>query len=58
MLGFRAVCDADAEPLARDGELEDARWFHKDELRGQSRTLLPTPVSIAWRLITDWIDGV
>jgi NAD+ diphosphatase len=58
MLGFRAVCDGDAEPHARDGELEDARWFDKDELRGQSGTLLPTPVSIAWRLITDWIEGV
>ena len=58
MLGFRAVCDGDATPRPRDGELEDARWFDKDELRGQSGTLLPTPVSIAWRLITDWIDGV
>jgi NAD+ diphosphatase len=58
MLGFRAVCDPDAQPRARDGELEDARWFDKDELRGQSRALLPTPVSIAWLLITDWLDGV
>ena len=58
MLGFRAVCDADAEVTPQDGELEDARWFSKDELRAQTRTLLPTPVSIAWRLITDWLDGV
>jgi NAD+ diphosphatase len=58
MLGFRAVCDGAAEPRPRDGELEDARWFSKDELRAQTRTLLPTPVSIAWRLITDWLDGV
>jgi NAD+ diphosphatase len=56
MLGFRAVCDGDGQPHARDGELEDARWFGKDELRGAKGTLLPTPVSIAWHLITDWLD--
>ena len=58
MLGFRAVCDGDAVPVPRDSELEDARWFTQDELRAQTGTLLPTPVSIAWRLITDWLDGV
>ncbi|MDT7571696.1 MAG: diphosphatase [Actinomycetota bacterium] len=56
MLGYRAICDADAEPVARDGELEDARWFSKGELRSGQRTLLPTPVSIAWHLITDWLE--
>jgi NAD+ diphosphatase len=56
MLGYRAICDADAQPVARDGELEDARWFTKDELRDGKGTLLPTPVSIAWHLITDWLD--
>jgi NAD+ diphosphatase len=56
MLAFRAICDADAAPLARDGELEDARWFTKDELRAEKGALLPTPVSIAWHLITDWLD--
>ncbi|MBK5306473.1 MAG: NAD(+) diphosphatase [Frankiaceae bacterium] len=56
MLGYRASCDADAEPHAQDAELEDARWFTKDELRAGKGTLLPTPVSIAWHLITDWLD--
>ena len=56
MLGYRAICAADAEPQARDGELEDARWFGKDELRAAKGTLLPTPVSIAWHLITEWLD--
>jgi NAD+ diphosphatase len=56
MLGYRAICDAAAEPHARDGELEDARWFTKAELRDGKGTLLPTPVSIAWHLITDWLD--
>lgn len=54
MLGFYALCDPDAEPVAKDGELEDARWFTKDELRGGT-SMLPTPVSIAYKLITDWL---
>jgi NAD+ diphosphatase len=58
MLGYRAICDADAHPVARDGELEDARWFTKDQLRDGKGTLLPTPVSIAWHLITDWLNEV
>ncbi len=58
MVGFRAICDPQAQPSPRDGELEDARWFHRDELLADSGALLPTPVSIAWRLITDWLDGV
>jgi NAD+ diphosphatase len=58
MLGSRAICDPDAEPVPQDGELEDARWFTKAELRDAKGTLLPTPVSIAWHLITDWLDEV
>jgi NAD+ diphosphatase len=56
MLGFYAICDPDAVPVPRDGELEDARWFTKDELR-DGRSMLPTPVSIAWKLITDWLEA-
>jgi NAD+ diphosphatase len=56
MLGYRAVCDPDVSPVARDGELEDARWFGRDELRAGGAILLPTPVSIAWHLITDWLE--
>jgi NAD+ diphosphatase len=55
MLGFTAVADADAVPVATDGELEDARWFTRDELR-DGRSMLPTPVSIAYQLITDWVS--
>jgi len=55
MLGFTAVVDADAVPVPRDGELEDARWFHRDELRDGS-AMLPTPVSIAYQLITGWLS--
>jgi NAD+ diphosphatase len=56
MLGYRAICDSDATPVPQDGELEDARWFTKTELRDGKGTLLPTPVSIAWHLITDWLE--
>jgi NAD+ diphosphatase len=55
MLGFTAVCDGDAVPVARDGELEDVRWFTRDELR-DGDAMLPTPVSIAYQLITGWLD--
>ena len=55
MLGFRALCAPDAVPVAKDGELEDARWFSKDELR-DGASMLPTPVSIAYKLITDWLN--
>jgi len=53
MLGFRA------EALTRDirlgdAELEDARWFHRDELRGGS--MLPFRHSIAYRLIEEWLN--
>jgi NAD+ diphosphatase len=63
MLGFTAVCDPDVVPLSPDGELEDARWFSRDELRGSGqwgdrsgRALLPPPVSIAYRLIRGWVE--
>jgi len=55
MLGYRALCDGDAVPYARDGELEDARWLTRAELR-DGRAMLPTPVSIAYRLITEWLE--
>ena len=62
MLGFRARCDGDAVPFAADGELEDARWFTRDDLRGAttwgmpgSGLQLPSPVSIASLLIAGWV---
>jgi NAD+ diphosphatase len=63
MLGFRARCDGGAVPRPADGELEDARWFTRAELRdaatwGASRggLQLPGRVSIASMLIADWRD--
>ncbi|HEU0277572.1 MAG TPA: NAD(+) diphosphatase [Rhodanobacteraceae bacterium] len=57
MLGFTAVAAGRAIRLA-DGELEDARWFTAHELRAglaDGSLRLPTPASIAWRLIEHWL---
>lgn len=58
MLGFGAQADG-GEPCARDGELDDVRWFPRDTVRealaGDSPgLLLPPPVSIARFLIERW----
>jgi NAD+ diphosphatase len=58
MLGFRAASDG-GEPAARDGELEDVRWFHRLEvgvaLAGEGPALrLPPSVSIARFLVERW----
>jgi NAD+ diphosphatase len=58
MLGFRAASDG-GEPVARDGELEDVRWFQRVEvgaaLAGQGPALrLPPSVSIARFLVERW----
>ena len=61
MLGYQARCAPDAVYQPQDSELDDARWFTKDELRGAgtweagTRPILPPPVSIAHKLITDWL---
>lgn len=55
MLGFRAVCDASAVPVTSDGELEDVRWFTRDELR-TGAALLPPEVSIAHALLSEWLE--
>ena len=59
MLGFEAQSDG-GEPSARDGELEEVRWFSLDEVRRAARgedpeLRLPPPVSIARFLIDRWI---
>ena len=56
MLGFRAICDGSLLPIPADAELEDVRWFTRDELRADNGTVLPGSISIAWCLISDWLD--
>ncbi|MDX1395155.1 MAG: NAD(+) diphosphatase [Gemmatimonadota bacterium] len=58
MLGFHAI--RTGGELRVDGvELEDARWFGRDEFerRSESGLRLPSKVSIARRLIEDWLAG-
>jgi NAD+ diphosphatase len=59
MLGFRAR--ARSGDLSIDGaELAEARWFSRDELRSaiaREEVQLPPPVSIAWLLITEWLEA-
>jgi NAD+ diphosphatase len=54
MLGFRAQATPGAV-VRVDGELEDARWFTRDQLRS-GEILAPPTQAISWRLISAWLD--
>ena len=59
MLGFDARSNG-GEPTAVDGELEDVRWFTREEARAAVREAaaeleLPGRVSIARQLIERWV---
>jgi NAD+ diphosphatase len=56
MLGFVAVADTTLAKEIRlnDGELEDARWFTRKELRS-GFPKLPFKISIARRLVESWL---
>lgn len=58
MLGFRARY-AGGEAETRDAELDDVRWFTREELaaaaRGEDGKHLPPPIAIARRLIEEWM---
>lgn len=58
MLGFHAEAVGGELRIDRD-ELSDARWFHRDEVRARREIglELPSRVSIARRLIEDWLAG-
>ncbi len=60
MLGFNARSDG-GDPVPRDGELEEVRWFARDEvlemLSERSKAGLPPAVSIARFLIDRWLAG-
>jgi NAD+ diphosphatase len=53
MLGFEARV-VGGEAQVGDDELEDVRWFSRDDLR-RGEPLLPPPASIAHWLITRWL---
>lgn len=71
MLGFTATY-AGGEATVRDGELEDVRWFAREEVAaaaargasasweapaGETALLLPPPVAIARRLLDGWLTS-
>lgn len=53
MLGFIARA-ARTPPQLHDGELEDARWFTREQIRAGS-VRLPPPEAISRRLIDTWL---
>lgn len=56
MLGFTARART-TEIVLRDGELEDARWFSRDDVaRGTPK--VPPGLSISFRLIEQWFDAL
>ncbi len=58
MLGFTARLDGDPTLRLDPTEIEEARWFTRDELRsGDGPRALPPPVSIARNIIDRWVAG-
>ena len=66
MLGFAAQASPDQPTVLQDGEIEEARWVTRDELRealaaeaaGTEHWLgLPGPTSIARRMLESWADA-
>jgi NAD+ diphosphatase len=60
MLGFHATY-ASGQPTVGDGELEDVRWFTREELlatiRGETEFHVPPPLAIARRLLDEWLGA-
>ncbi|MBT8409054.1 MAG: NAD(+) diphosphatase [Alphaproteobacteria bacterium] len=59
MLGFTAR-GLTEDIVLNDEELEDARWFSRDEIAGflaRGQRSLPARLSIAFRLVSDWYDA-
>lgn len=54
MLGFRAV-SLSGEITLDDDELEEARWFTRDELRNPKGFFYPPPMSLAHRLVQGFL---
>jgi NAD+ diphosphatase len=55
MLGFHAVADPDT-PIRVGRELDDVRWFTREEL-ASGTPLLPPAHAISFRLIAAWFDA-
>jgi NAD+ diphosphatase len=58
MLGFVARAENPGPLVLDPDEIEEARWFTRDELRsGAGPRALPPPVSIARHILDRWIAG-
>lgn len=58
MLGFVARADDPGDLVLDPDEIEEARWFTRDELRrGDGPRALPPPVSIARHILDRWVAG-
>jgi NAD+ diphosphatase len=58
MLGFVARAEGPDELVPDPTEIEEARWFTRDELiRGEGPAALPPPVSIARHILDRWVAG-
>jgi len=62
MLGFLAVADPEQPVLVDREEIAAARWFSRAEIRsvlaGERDDFgLPMASSIAYFLLTEWLDG-
>ncbi|MGW5571400.1 NAD(+) diphosphatase [Nocardia thailandica] len=68
MVGFAAVGDPEQELVFADGEIAEAHWFTRDEVRAalhagdwaaaqrsESRLLVPGSISIARTIIESWV---
>jgi NAD+ diphosphatase len=58
MLGFVARVEGDDTLRPDPTEIEEARWFTREELRsGDGPRALPPPVSIARHILDRWVSG-
>jgi NAD+ diphosphatase len=58
MLGFVARAEGGDTLVPDPTEIEEARWFTRDELiRGDGPAALPPPVSIARHILDRWVAG-
>lgn len=59
MIGFRAEAESGSTLRLDPAELEDARWFSRDEIRARKNIglVLPGRDSIARRLIEEWLKA-
>jgi NAD+ diphosphatase len=66
MVGFHAIADPEQDFSFNDGEIAEAAWFSRDEVRtaleegdwssdSESRLLLPGTISIAREIIESWV---